>query len=573
MTQASFGSSNAASVARPGSGLTRTTGCAGAVGSALGVWSPGAEALQALAIGLGPALRRVSHPVFIVGTDDGPAVAQDGCAALGSGATAKPETLPLLGYAAPLSLSRLGDPSFCADHGLRFAYVSGAMANGIGSVAIAREMARVGMLGVFGAAGLAVERVRAAIDELQTTLNGRAFGMNLIHSPNEPHLEAEIAALYLDRGIRLVEASAYLGLTLPIVRYRVAGIHEDADGRIVTPNRVLAKVSRVEVAARFMAPPPEKFLAELVAEGFITESQARMAQRVPLAQDITAEADSGGHTDNRPALALVPTLIALRDRMQSMHGYSAALRVGAAGGIATPAAAAAAFGMGAAYVVVGSIHQACQEAGTSDLVRAMLAEAEQADTAMAPAADMFEMGVRVQVLKRGTLFAPRAQKLYDLYRAYGSLEELPATERASLEKTILRASIDEVWAHTKRFFEHRDPSQIERAEREPKHRMALVFRWYLGKASNWANAGVADRKIDYQVWCGPGMGAFNEWVRGSFLEPVAARRVSTVALNLLYGAAVCQRIASLRSQGVSVPPEAAHVTPTEPEVILEHATP
>jgi NAD(P)H-dependent flavin oxidoreductase YrpB (nitropropane dioxygenase family) len=50
-------------------------------------------------------------------------------------------------------------------------------------------------------------------------------------------------------------------------------------------------------------------------------------------------------------------------------------------------------------------------------VREMLAQAEQADVIMAPAADMFEMGVKLQVLKRGTMFAMRAAKLYELYRA------------------------------------------------------------------------------------------------------------------------------------------------------------
>ena len=34
------------------------------------------------------------------------------------------------------------------------------------------------------------------------------------------------------------------------------------------------------------------------------------------------------------------------------------------------------------------------------------------------------------------------------------------------------------------------------------------------------------------------MAAFNDWVRGSFLEPPENRRVATVALNILYGAAV-----------------------------------
>src|SRR5437764_2476342 len=101
--------------------------------------------------------------------------------------------------------------------------------------------------------------------------------------------------------------------------------------------------------------------------------------------------------------------------------------------------------MGAAYIVTGSIKQACVESGSSDLVREMLAQAEQADCTMAPAADMFEMGVKVQVLKRGTMFPMRAAKLYEIYRSRSGLEEIPATERATLEKTIFRLPLEEVW--------------------------------------------------------------------------------------------------------------------------------
>ncbi len=48
--------------------------------------------------------------------------------------------------------------------------------------------------------------------------------------------------------------------------------------------------------------------------------------------------------------------------------------------------------------------------------------------------------------------------------------------------------------------------------------MALVFRSYLGQSSRWAIQGTPDRKMDYQIWCGPAMGAFNQWVQNSFLE-------------------------------------------------------
>jgi PfaD family protein len=235
--------------------------------------------------------------------------------------------------------------------------------------------------------------------------------------------------------------------------------------------------------------------------------------------------------------------------------------VGAGGGIATPHAAAAAFAMGAAYVLAGSVNQSCVEAGTSQAVREMLAKCEQADIAMAPAADMFEMGVKVQVLKRGTMFAMRASRLYELYRSCGSIDEIPADERKKLEETVFKATFDEVLAEVRTYFLERDPAQWERAEAEPKHRMALAFRWYLGQASIWANTGEPSRRLDYQIWCGPAMGAFNAWVQDSFLAEAQNRSVVTVSLNLLYGAAVLSRIQTLRSQGVILSPEQQQVLP------------
>ncbi|MCA9245036.1 MAG: hypothetical protein KDA32_13850, partial [Phycisphaerales bacterium] len=302
-------------------------------------------------------------------------------------------------------------------------------------------------------------------------------------------------------------------------------------------------------------------LAELVREGALSAEQAELAAQLPVAEDLTAEADSGGHTDNRPLVALLPTMLALRDEIQSTYGYPRALRVGAAGGIATPASVAAAFSMGAAYVLTGSINQACVEAGTSGAVRQMLCEAQQADVAMAPAADMFEMGVQVQVLRRGTMFAQRAKRLYDLYRAYERYADVPERERGMVERDMLRCSFDEAWRSTRAFFEGRDPAQLDRAARDERHRMALVFRSYLGQSSNWANRGDASRKIDYQVWCGPAMGAFNEWARGSCLEAAESRNVVAIAKNLMFGAATLTRASIIAAQGVSLPPEARRFAP------------
>jgi PfaD family protein len=510
-------------------------------------WIPGDRPPTDSPEGIRAALGNVRRPVVLVRTAIGPAVAEGGSIAWDSG-----DGHPVLAMLSPSPPTSLGDPAFSADHGLRFPYVTGAMANGIASAELAEAIGSAGMLAFFGSAGLSLDRIEAAIIRIKQNLGGRPFGFNLIHSPGEQALESATVDLYLRHGIRLAEASAFLDLTPHVVRYRLAGIRRGEDGSVVTPNRVVAKVSRVEVASKFFAPAPEKMVRDLVAQGHLTEEQAELAKRVPVAQDVTVEADSGGHTDNRPAITLLPTILALRDRMQDQHRYAAPLRVGLGGGIATPASAAAAFAMGAAYIVTGSVNQACVESGSSDAVRQMLAEAGQADVAMAPAADMFEMGVKVQVLKRGTMFPMRAAKLYELYRAYPSLEAIPDTERSLLEKNLFRVPVAEVWRQTREFFLKRDPSQVPKAEADPKHRMALVFRWYLGQSSRWANAGVPDRKVDYQVWCGPAMGAFNEWARGSFLEQPRNRTVVTVALNLLYGAAITLRQTQLRSQGVNL---------------------
>ena len=457
------------------------------------------------------------------------------------------------GWVPALPIQGLGDAGFCHDHGLRYAYVAGGMANGIASVSLVEAMAQHQLLGFFGAAGLDLSALESAIHQLKERLSGRTFGFNLIHSPNEPDREAATVSLYLQHGIRLAEAAAYLRLTLPVVRYRVAGINQDPAGRIRVPNRLLAKVSRVEVATQFFSPPPSEFLDELVRTRFITPAQAALAARIPMAQDVTAEADSAGHTDNRPLVTLLPSLLSLRDRLQKQFDYTLPLRVGAGGGLSTPSALAAAFTMGAAYVVTGSINQACVEAGSSEAVRRLLAQAEQADTAMAPAADMFEMGVKVQVLKRGTMFPMRAAKLYELYRAYPSLEALPDADRASLEKQFFRTTLEAAWQSTRSYFLSRDPRQVDRADADPKHKMALVFRSYLGLSSRWANSGEPARVLDYQIWCGPAMGAFNEWTRGTFLERPETRRAGLVALNLLYGAAWQLRIHALRSQGIPWP--------------------
>lgn len=468
----------------------------------------------------------------------------------------------LLAQVPPIRPEDLGDPSYLRDHSLRYPYVAGAMAGGIGSTDLVVSMARHGMIGFFGAGGLSLARIEEAIHTVQRALSGRErYGFNLLNNPLDPEREMETVRLYLRHGIPRISASGYMKLSPAVVFYRASGLSVRPDGTIRRRNHIFAKISRTEVAREFMEPAPAAILGPLVSQGHLDSKQADLAARVPVAEDITVEGDSGGHTDRQALVPLLSAISDLRARIVAEQREPIPIRVGAAGGIGTPISVAAAFVAGAAYVLLGSVHQSCCEAGTSERVKEMLSEADLGKFQMAPAGDMFEMGVQVQVLKHRTLFAPRAKKLYELYSKYGSIEEIPERDRAQLEKRFFRRSIDSIWQETAEYLEANEPAIFDLAQRSPKHKMSALFRWYLHMGSRWAVEGTADREVDYQVWCGPAMAAFNQWVRGSFLEDPSERKVVVIAKNLLHGAAALIRARFLSMQGAALPAEALRYRP------------
>jgi PfaD family protein len=384
-------------------------------------------------------------------------------------------------------------------------------------------------------------------------------------------MEERTVDLFLKYGVRSVSASAFLRLTPALIRYRLQGLQELPGGRVRTPNKVFAKISNPVVALQFMSPAPQAIIDQLLAAGKITAEEARLAAFIPVAEDITSEADSGGHTDGRPLSVLLPEILRQRDEMMGRFGYKErgiTLRVGAAGGLGDPLSIRAAFAAGADYVLTGSINQATIQAGTSPEVKEMLTKATMTDMAMAPAGDMFEMGAQVQVLKRGNFYSQRGKYLFEVYKENPSLEAIPAKDRAKIETDIFRRPIDDVWQGTADYWEKRDPNQLAKANRDPKFKMALTFRWYLGMTSRWPLVGDKERRNDYQIWCGPSMGSFNSWVKGTWLEDLAQRDVAQIGMALLASTAVLTRAAQLQQAGIAVPPTSILAQPWPQAQIL-----
>ena len=430
---------------------------------------------------------------------------------------------------------KLGSEEFRKEYGVNFSYAAGAMYKGIASKELVIRMAKAKMLSFLGTGGLTLPEISANIDAIQKELNADdPYGMNLLYNIEDPAFEMDTVKLYIQKGVKNIEASAYMQITEPIAYFHCSGLKKNADGTIANKHRILAKLSRPEVAEGFMLPVSERMLTRLIEKKLITHEQAELARNVPISYDICIEADSGGHTDRGVATVLFPSIERLKQDIQKEYNYSKHIRIGLAGGIGTPMSAASAFVMGADFILTGSINQCTVEANMSSEVKDLLQTMNVQDTGYAPSGNAFELGSKVQVLKKGVLFPVRANKLYNLYNQYASLDEIPERTRLQLEKSYFKKPISDIWEETKSYLQKQGKhEEIEKAEKRPKHKMALIFRWYFSFSNRMALQGDLNNKVDFQVHTGPALGAFNQWVKGTDLESWKNRHVDQIGVKLM----------------------------------------
>ncbi|GCB43492.1 ACP S-malonyltransferase [Streptomyces sp. NL15-2K] len=443
--------------------------------------------------------------------------------------------------AAPVPVARrgpaaeeLGAEGFRARYGLRLAYLAGGMYGGISSEALVVRLAKAGGMGFFGTGGLPLAEVEAGIRGIQAALGpGGPFGVNLLHRHASPEQEQALVDLLLRLGVGTVEASGFLRITPALVKYRLKG------------GRIIAKVSRTDTAEAFLRPAPEEVVRGLAERGEVTEQEAARAAGLPMADDLCVEAGAGWHTDAADLATLLPAVLRLRD---TLAGPWPRVHVGAAGGIGTPEAAAAALVLGAEFLVTGSVNQCTVEAATSAEVKDMLQGLDVQDTEPAPWSEMFELGVRARAVKRGVFLPARADRLYQLWRMHDSFADMDADTRRQIEETYLRRPFEDAWRAA---LAKNSPAAAGGREVDAKRKLALAFRSYLDDGFELARTGAPGRRVDYLVYCGPAMGAFNQWVKGTSLEPWQARNVDVLADRLLSGTArlLADRCASFGAAG------------------------
>ncbi|MFE5581695.1 ACP S-malonyltransferase [Kitasatospora sp. NPDC056531] len=415
----------------------------------------------------------------------------------------------------------LGARGFRERYGLRRAYVLGSMFGGVSGPELVRASTKAGLLAFLGTGGLDLAEVERRLRELDL---GSAYGVNVLHRPDAPEQEAALIDLLLRHGVTLAEVSGFPRVTEQLVRFRLKG------------GRILAKVSRTDVAAAFLAPPPAPLVARLLAAGAVTEAEAAAAATRPMADDLCVTADGGWLCTGADPLTLLPAVLRLRD---AIAPPGPRVHVGCAGGIGTPEAAAAAFLLGADFVLTGSVNQCSVEAATSDRVKDLLQQADEYDVDTAPSPYQFELGVRARYLKRGLFFPARASALHELWRRNTTPADLDEATRTRILERYLGG-------------EYRLPTS-PRTNPAPgtwaRSEAAQPLRRYFDRGLRLALAGDPDQTVDYLVHCGPAMGAFNQAVVGSELEPWRARTVEAVGEVLMAGAAahVTARIQALRT--------------------------
>ncbi|WP_160138425.1 ACP S-malonyltransferase [Chryseobacterium sp. c4a] len=429
----------------------------------------------------------------------------------------------------------LGSESYRKAYQVKYAYASGAMHHGISSPKMIVRMNKAGMMSYYATSGLSLKKIEEDILKIRQELQGsESFGVNIEYDLNKPDFEKECLSLLQAKKVKNIEIANYFQPTEAIVSFRAQGLKRDHSGKIVSENRIQVKVSRSEIAELFLSPASDQLIQCLLEANKITPLQAQLLQFVPVATDICVVSDGGGNSENAASIVLLPLMIRLKKRLAEKYHYQENIHLGAAGGIGTPEAAACSFFQGADFIVTGSINQCTVEAQIGDTVKDMIEKIGIHDMAYAPSTYLFELGSKVQVLKKGVFFPARANKLFELYKQCNSLDDLDIQLRKELENKYFKKSIEEVIYECERKC---NSEELQKIADHPKFKMAMVFKWYLEQATQAALSDNVSNKINYQVYCGPSLGAFNEWVKGTELEKWNNRNVDNIGIRILEAAA------------------------------------
>jgi len=425
----------------------------------------------------------------------------------------------------------LGSKHFLKHHQVKYPYVVGSMGQGISSEKLVIKMANSGFLAFLGSEGLDINEVETLITSCKAALQTeQSYGINFHYLPGHEKHQKQLIDLCIEHKVPCLEVSGLDHISLELIKYRAKGLKRSND-QILIQNKIFLKTSKPEIASMFMQSAPLHILDKLLSEKDITPDEHFMAQTVPVVDDICVTGAGAWKTDQANLLVKLPEIIRLRD--QRRNSLSHPVRVGCGGGIGTPESVAAVFMLGADFILTGSINQCTVEANTSKHTKKILSELSSEDTCYVPDGDMLESSSAVQVVRKGLYFPARAQKLYDLYRLHNSLDEISLHDKKQVEKHFFNRSFESIFQE---LIDTENSQEIKKANENRKYKMAKIFKWYFKYTQKLSLDGKQQEQDNYQIYCGPALGAFNQWVSGSSLAHWQNRYVDEIAIKLLNAA-------------------------------------
>lgn len=442
-------------------------------------------------------------------------------------------------------VSILGSDEFKQDYGLQYAYAVGPMESGITTKEMVERCAKAGLLGIYASNNLSYQRIEEDVNNLTQQLGSVPFGVALSPDYIDLKREEKIVSILCRYDIKMVQASYYINVSKQLVKYKAKGLTLVDQEKVNSGHKIMAKLSRSEVVEEFLKPASDSIIEELLQEGEITNEQAQLLKKVPIADSICVESNSAGRTDSASALATFPVIARMVEQTSNQYHYDKKVRVGCSGSIGSPEAIVALFALGADFVMTGSVNQCTVESGTSEFVKRILQQMDIQDTEYIPSGDNFDYNAKMQVAKRGVLFPVRANKLNEIYKLYGSIAAIDSDVKKKIEEHYFEHSMEEV-------FEMIRPSlnqtQLNRLERTPKYKMALIFQWYYKKGLEDAIRGKEDNAVNLLIYSSVAMGAFNAYVKNTELEKWENRHVDEIGVKLMRDAEVLFKDKTLNQQ-------------------------
>lgn len=436
-------------------------------------------------------------------------------------------------------VSCLGSEEFKKAYDVDFAYAAGGMCRGISSVAMIKKLAASRILGFLGTYRLKLHEVKVLIDQALASIEHHRIGVNVTYDALNSKDHIDIMEYIIKTEIRNLEVSDYRMIDLSIVKYRLKSIYMDKNSMLVIPHKILAKASNREMAEKFCSPAPKEVVQTLYQNNEITEFEARYAKYIPMCDDLCIEY----HMQGQSALGYMQTMKEMSRLLYEKYNLCHCPRIGIAGGIGNPQMIAVSFLMGADFVVTGSINQCSVEAATSNLVKDNLQSLDEMDFTYAAVSDLFEFGEKKSIVKKGSLYHIRANRLYEVYNRYNSVEEIPEDIRNLIEKKYFQKSFEAIYSD---IYANLTMDNQKLCNEQPKYKMALIFRNFLDKCFQDALDGSLVGKINYQIISSNAIVQFNHWVKDTELCDWKRRHVDIIAKRIMtegeqYLKAICKK--------------------------------